>query len=202
MPEGQPPNPINPVIRGEQVYLRPAERTDLPDFVRWFADAETTRHLALRAPFSLAMEEKWFDATVERQGKTDYFFVICLLADGRAIGTAGLHGLDLDNGHAEFGISIGEASERNRGFGTDALNAICDFGFGHLRLERIELYVYQDNAAAIRSYLKAGFREEGRLRHAHYGEGRQSDVLLMAILRDEWLAQDRPNSWQLSFGDA
>lgn len=199
MPDGQPiPPPANPVIRSRRVFLRPAEREDLPDFVRWFADAETTRHLALRAPFSLAMEEKWFEGMVERQGKSDYHFVICLADDGRAIGTAGLHGLDLDNGSAEFGISIGESADRGRGYGTEAAEAICDFGFGALRLERIDLHVYQDNAGAIRSYEKAGFRHEGRMRRAHFAEGRHFDVLRMSILRDEWAELDRPTSWQLS----
>jgi RimJ/RimL family protein N-acetyltransferase len=201
MTDGQPtPAHPNPVIRSERLYLRPAEREDLPHFVRWFADAEVARHLALRAPFSLAMEEKWLDGMIERQGKSDYHFVACLVDDGRPIGTVGLHGLDLENGSAEFGISIGEKGEWNRGYGTEALHAICDFGFGSLRLERIELHVYEDNARAVRSYEKAGFRHEGRLRRAHFGEGRHSDVMVMSLLRDEWLAAERPTSWQISIG--
>ncbi|MGH2455984.1 MAG: GNAT family N-acetyltransferase [Candidatus Limnocylindria bacterium] len=202
MPDGQPPpaHPL-PVLRSERIYLRPAERADLPDFVRWFADAETTRHLALRAPFSLAMEEKWFEGMVERQGKSDYHFVICLAADGRAIGTAGLHGLDLENGHAEFGISIGEKGEWSRGYGTEALNAICDFGFGALRLERIDLHVNAPNLRAQRSYRKAGFQLEGTLRNAQFAEGRHEDVLLMSLLRQEWQALPRPRSWDLPAED-
>ena len=201
MTDGQPtPVHPNPVIRSERLYLRPAERADLPLFVRWFADTEVSRHLALRAPFSLAMEEKWFDGMAERQGKSDYHFVACLVDDGRPIGTVGLHGLDLENGKAEFGISIGEKDLWGHGYGTEALAAISDFGFGALRLERIELHVYEDNARAIRSYEKAGFHREGRLRNAQFGEGRHYDVLVMSLLRDEWLALDRPVSWQISGG--
>jgi diamine N-acetyltransferase len=191
----------SPMIRGERIYLRPAERADLPTFVRWLTDAEVSRNLSFRAPMSLAMEEKWFEGMVERQGKTDYHFVVCLIAGDRSIGTAGLHGLNLEDGHAEFGISIGEKEEWNHGYGTDALRAICDFGFGYLRLERIELHVYEDNGRAMRSYEKAGFRHEGRLRNGRFAEGRHSDVLLMALLRDEWLALDRATSWQLTFDE-
>ena len=203
MQDGYPtPAHPNPVIRSQRLYLRPAERADLPVFVGWFADAETTRNLAVRAPFSLAMEEKWFGQVVEGQGKSHYHFVICVLPDGRPIGTADLRNIDLENGRAEFGISIGEKDEWNKGYGTEALGAICDFGFGALRLERISLEVYQDNARAIRSYEKAGFRHEGRLRHAHFSEGRHCDVLVMALLRDEWQALERPTSWQISFDGA
>jgi ribosomal-protein-alanine N-acetyltransferase len=201
MPDDEPtlPAPL-PTLRGEQVFLRPAERADLDDFVRWFSDAETTRYLALRAPFSKAMEEQWFTGMLERQGKTDWHFVICLLEDGRAIGTAGLHQLDTENGSAAFGISIGEKEEWNRGRGTDALRAICDFGFGQLRLERIWLEVYEPNARAQRSYEKAGFVKEGSLRHAHFSDGVHHDVLLYSLLREEWAAQPRPKSWELQPG--
>ncbi|MEO8252567.1 MAG: GNAT family protein [Chloroflexota bacterium] len=184
-----------PSIRGEQVYLRPAERDDIDLFVRWFSDAETTRYLAMRAPFSRAMEEKWFDSMLEQQGKRSYHFVVCLLADGRPIGTAGFHDVNQEDGHASFGISIGEKAEWSKGYGTDALRAICDFGFGQLRLERIELDVYQPNKRAQRSYEKAGFVTEGTLRHALFSDGRHHDVIRMSLLRDEWEAQPRPRPW-------
>jgi RimJ/RimL family protein N-acetyltransferase len=188
------PRPVRS-LRGEHVYLRPAERDDIDLFVRWFADAETTRYLGVRAPFSKAMEERWFETMLERQGKGGYHFVICLLANDRAIGTAGFHHVNEEDGHASFGISIGEKSEWSKGYGTDALRTICDFGFGQLRLERVELDVYDENRRAQRSYEKAGFVVEGTLRHAHYSGGRHHDVVRMSILRDEWAAQARPRPW-------
>jgi RimJ/RimL family protein N-acetyltransferase len=180
-----------PRIRGEHVYLRPAERTDIDLFVRWFSDAETTRYLAMRAPISKAMEERWFESMLEEQGKKGYHFVICLLADDRPIGTAGFHHVNQEDGHASFGISIGEKEEWSKGYGTDALRAICAFGFAQLRLERIELDVYEPNRRAQRSYEKAGFVTEGTLRHAHFSDGRFHDVLRMSLLREEWKAQPR-----------
>lgn len=187
---------ITPTLRGERIFLRPAERSDLPAFVRWFADGETTRYLMARAPFSAAAEERWFEQMTEKQGTTDWLFVICLLEDDRPIGTAGLHNVDLENGHAAFGISIGEKAEWDKGYGTDALRAICDFGFGQLRLERIWLEVYAPNTRAQRSYQKAGFVVEGVRRHAHFGDGQYLDVMVMAQLRDEWLAQPHRKSWE------
>ena len=184
-----------PIIRGERVYLRPAERADLPVFVRWFSDAEVTRNLGARAPLSMPLEERWFEQMLGEQGKSQYHFVICLLDGGRAIGTIGFHHVDFENGNAEFGITIGEKDEQNKGYGTDALNALCDFGFGALRLERIDLHVYAGNDRAMRSYQKAGFSLEGTLRRAQFQEGRFLDVNRMALLRDEWLAQDRRRSW-------
>ncbi len=184
-----------PIIRGELVYLRPSERGDLPAFVRWFNDAEVLRHLAMYAPMGQAAEERWFERMLEVQGKTDYHFVICLLSDGRAIGTTGLHAIDFVNGTAEFGIAIGEKEEWDKGYGTDALRAISDFGFGQLRLERIGLDVYADNARARRTYEKAGFVHEGTKRRAHYADGAHHDVHVMSLLRSEWQALPHRRAW-------
>jgi RimJ/RimL family protein N-acetyltransferase len=196
MSNGEPtPQTALPSIRGEQVYLRPAERDDIDAFVRWFSDSTTTRYLAIRAPFSKAMEERWFESMLEEQGKKSYHFVICLLADDRAIGTAGFHHVNYEDGHASFGISIGERAEWDKGYGTDALRAICDFGFGQLRLERIELDVYEPNKRAQRSYAKAGFVTEGTLRHSHFSDGKHHNVLRMSLLREEWESEARPRPW-------
>lgn len=185
-----------PIIRGEHVFLRPSERDDLPLFVRWFNDADVLRNLAMRAPMSDAAEAVWFDRMLAAQGATDYQFVICVLADARPIGTIGLHGLDLQNGNAEFGIAIGEKGEWNKGYGTDALRAISDFGFGELRLVRIGLHVYAGNDRARRSYEKAGFHPEGTLRRAHFGRGEHGDVHVMSLLRDEWAELPHRRSWE------
>lgn len=198
-PQGRGPRGNRPrhMVRGEHVFLRPAERSDIPLFVRWLNDLETTRSLSLRAPLSLPLEERWFDDMLARQGNDAYHFVICLLADERPIGTAGLFAIDELNGNAGFGIVIGEAEFRGRGHGTDALAAMCDFGFGELRLERIWLDVFTDNAPAKRSYEKAGFTVEGVLRHDQYRSGRFRDVYRMALLRGEWQVLARPKSWEL-----
>lgn len=177
-----------PIIRGEQVYLRPPERSDIPTFVRWFNDADVQRHLAMRAPMSEAAEIGWFDRMLEAQGKTAYHFVICLLTDDRPIGTIGLEDVNLQDGVAEFGIAIGEKSEWGKGHGTDATRAICDFGFAELRLERIGLQVYAGNDRGRRAYEKAGFKHEATLRRAHFSRGEHHDVQVMSLLRDEWLA--------------
>jgi RimJ/RimL family protein N-acetyltransferase len=183
-----PAPPANPIIRGKHVYLRAAERSDLDTFVRWLNEADTVRYLSMVGPMSRASEERWFDGLLERQGKRDFHFVICLLSDGRAIGTAGLHEIDHEAGSAAFGIAIGDEADRNQGYGTDALRAICAFGFGSLPLERIYLDVFAANERARRSYERAGFVLEGTQRHAHFAEGHYEDVHRMSLLRDEWLA--------------
>jgi len=177
------------MIASGSVFLRPAERSDLPLFVRWLTDARTTRTLALRSPLSLALEEGWFERLLEQHGRDVWHFVICRTADGRPLGGIDLHDIQLVNGSASLGIAIGDPADTNQGYGSDALRALLGFGFGELRLERIWLDVYDYNERARRVYERVGFVLEGTLRHALWRDGAFRDVLRMAILREEWAAQ-------------
>jgi diamine N-acetyltransferase len=177
-----------PMITHGAVYLRAAEREDIPLFVTWMTDYRTTRTLGLQAPISRASEEQWFERILADQGKTGYFFVACLLDDDRPIGTIGLFDVDLHNGSAGLGISVGTPEDRGRGLGSDMLRALLAFGFGMVRLERIWLDVYDLNPGARRVYERVGFVLEGTLRHAVFREGRYLDLHRMAILAEEWRA--------------
>jgi RimJ/RimL family protein N-acetyltransferase len=178
-----------PIIGHGGVYLRPAEREDLPLFVRWFNDARTSRTISLVSPMSLAMEEDWFERIVTGQGKDGYHYVICLLEDDRPIGTIGLFNLDLRNGNAGLGISIGDPADTGKGYGTDAMRALIGWAFEMLRLERIWLDVYGFNPRARVVYERLGFVHEGRQRHAAFRFGEFVDLDLMSILAHEWRAR-------------
>lgn len=61
------------------------------------------------------------------------------------------------------------------------------YGFQEQNLSRISLDVLESNERAIRLYHALGFKDEGRLRQAQYKNGRYLDVVLMAVLREEWV---------------
>jgi diamine N-acetyltransferase len=186
------PDGTEPIIAHGSVYLRAAERDDIPRFVAWLNDHRTSRTLNLWAPLSIPMEEAWFERIVAEQGKGRYVFTACLLADDRPIGNVGLFDVDLIHGSAGLGIMIGEPRDRGRGHGTDMLEALVGFGFANLRLERIWLEVYDFNPGARRVYERVGFQHEGVLRHAFFREGRFVDAHRMSILSGEWRARHRP----------
>jgi RimJ/RimL family protein N-acetyltransferase len=186
------PDGTEPIIAHGSVYLRAAEREDIPRFLAWINDVRTSRTLGFRAPLSIPMEEAWFERMVADQGKTGYMFTVCLLSDDRPIGSVSLMDLDLVNGSAGLGILIGEPGDRGRGHGTDTLEAMLAFGFASLRLERIWLDVFDFNPGARRVYERVGFKHEGVLRHAIFREGRFFDAHRTAILSGEWRERHPP----------
>jgi RimJ/RimL family protein N-acetyltransferase len=184
-----------PRHRGAKVYLRPFEPEDAALVHGWFSDAETSR-LTGELPRSLARRRA---AAGDGGGEgSDWFgFIICLIADDRPVGRADIFEIDRRNGSAAFGIAIGEASQRGQGLGGDAVNAIVDFAFGQLRLERVWLGTDADNERALGVYERAGFTREARLRRAYFQDGVFQDEIRMAMLRSEWEALERPKAWDL-----
>jgi RimJ/RimL family protein N-acetyltransferase len=189
-----------PMIRGELVWLRPTEPSDIVNDSGFAGDAEVGHFLGAKTPMSKAGAER-FSAEIFSQNPmnpTGYGYAICLLGTEQSIGTIFLRNVDKVNGSGIVGIFIGDRRYLGKGYGTDALNALVDLGFGELRLERVELEVFDYNLRAIRSYEKAGFQTDAVLRRARFHRGAHHDVHLMSILRDDWLALSRSRSWDLT----
>jgi len=168
------------VIKGDRIYLRAVEMTDLEACVRWMNDPEVTRYLATGLfPISRLAEHAWLERASRGDSPTDRHFAICLIDGDRHIGNAGLHHIDRTNRIAELGIMIGEKDCWSQGLGTDVIRTLTDFAFSQANFRRIYLRVFSHNPRAIRCYEKAGFAHEGRLRAQMFKDGRYVDEILM-----------------------
>jgi ribosomal protein S18 acetylase RimI-like enzyme len=74
------------------------------------------------------------------------------------------------------------------GQGQTYIRALLDFGFGTLGAARVWLDASSENPRAMRTYERAGFTLEGRLRQHWYRPalGRVVDLMLFGMLRSEW----------------
>lgn len=177
------------VIYGKRVRLRAAERDDVKRFCVWVNDPEVTRYLTLYLPISTVDEENWFDAMTRRdQSEKPLVIEVREGAGWKMIGNCAVFGIDAVNRQGELGIMLGEKDEWNKGYGTETMALLVRHCFETLNLNRAFLRVYAENVRAKRSYDKAGFVEEGRLREAVYKHGRYDDVIVMSVLRSEWAA--------------
>jgi len=174
------------IVPGQHVYLGPIRRDLAPVYQRWMNDLEVSRTLTAhwRVPFTVEDEIEWFEQA--RRDPTRRVFTIYERSTWRPIGNTGLHQIDHRHGTAEFGIMIGEADARGRGYGTEATRLMLDYAFTVLGLHNVMLRVYAYNLPAHRAYSKAGFREFGRRREAVRMGGRWWDVIYMECLASEF----------------
>lgn len=194
MPDAAGDAPSLPLIRGARVWLRALEKADVLDAE--LDDRDLGHFGGFRQPFGPEEQERWFTHLLTGLGETVHQFAICPLGERRSIGGVGLRDIERVNGTAEASIFVTRRDDWGRGYGTDAMNALLDFAFGELRLHRVYLHVFDYNARAVRSYEKAGFVTEARLRNSRFHRGAHHDELLMAILRSDWERLERPRSWE------
>jgi RimJ/RimL family protein N-acetyltransferase len=180
----------NVFLAGKGIYLRPVERADSTLFVRWVNDAEITRTLLLHRPMTHEAEEE-FLMTVAKSDKDVVLGIVARESD-QLVGITGLHQIEFKDRHACFGILIGEKSQWGKGYCTEATILMVGYAFDTLNLHRVSLHVVEHNVAAIRSYLKVGFQQEGVLRDALFREGRYHNLIAMAILLDDWRTRQPP----------
>lgn len=177
---------------GDRVRLRAIEREDIPTFVRWFNDPEVRQHILMYEPMSLAKEERWFEAHLDRKDEVILALEARIEDTWTHIGNLGLHKLDWKHRSAALGIVIGEKGHWGKGYGTEAVRLMLRFAFHELGLHRVEIEAFEGNARALRCYEKAGFRSEGTRRHAFYRDGRWIDVHVMSVLEPEFTAAHPP----------
>lgn len=173
------------VVSGERIFLTTVHREDLPRYVEWFHSLEYTAYLgAAGLAATKESEESWLDDAVRRSSERVHF-AIMLRETGEVIGTISLMGIDHQHNHATLGIGIGAPEHQGQGYGTEAVRLMVEYGFFFLNLHSIKLWHVAFNERGHRAYLKAGFREAGRVRQNFILGGKRYDNVLMDITRDE-----------------
>lgn len=192
LPQQQPGDEPIINIRGEKVCLGPAHRGVISVFAKWDNDFEVTV-LAGDPLRPKTMEQ--IEADFNSFSKSDARwapFVIYEAATMRLIGATDLRHIDGEHRSAEFGISIGEKDCWGKGYGTETVILMLDYGFSVLGLHNIMLDTYSYNERAIRAYTRAGFREIGRRREAKRIGGQVYDVVYMDCLATEFHSPLKP----------
>lgn len=109
-------------------------------------------------------------------------------SDSHIIGESVINEIDARTRSANFRIAIFNSKDCSHGIGSWAVQQTVDYAFSELHLHRLSLDVFSYNPRAKHVYEKAGFIQEGILRDAAIdpADGSYADIILMAILEDEW----------------
>jgi ribosomal-protein-alanine N-acetyltransferase len=160
-------------LRGQsRAFLTPWEPS-------WSADSLTRK----------AFKRRLLRYAVDWRDKVGYSFFIVRLSDQALLG--GITFSNIRRGVAEtgsIGYWIGQPYAR-QGYMTEALDLALHYGFGQLRLHRIEAACLPANIASRGLLAKTGFTEEGYARQYLFIDGAWADHMLYAILRDDWKAR-------------
>ena len=167
---------------GKKCYLSPIDINDAEKFTVWLNDVEILTNLQLYGSTIGLESERDFLSNLSKE----HNYSIIDLEKEELIGNCGFLDIDHVNQSAETGIFIGNKDYWNKGYGTEALSLLVDYGFKALNLHNIMLRVYEFNIRGIMCYEKIGFKHIGKRRDALHRNLAKHDIIYMDILPDDF----------------
>ncbi len=180
-------------IRGQNIVLKALSESDVLEsgWYGWFNSEEATEFVQQRYfPNTLQKQMEFYRSGIA-SSSTKIQLGIVPHGMLTIVGVVSLSSIDFLNRKAEFGIMVGDKAARGKGYGTEACELILKHGFERLSLNKIYLGVHAEHQAAIRSYEKAGFRQDGLLREDVLMNGQYADTVIMSILASEFRNQQQ-----------
>lgn len=165
--------------------LRKPQNSDFSAYWQAISQLSPESRRLTNSPATFDQQEvrTYFDKVLLGQDRRDFLIVS---KSGELIGETVLNEIDWEVASCNFRMVIFESQNLGQGIGTWALEETLRIAFEDLNLHRVSLEVFSFNPRAIHVYEKAGFQQEGRLRHAIKDGANHADSLIMAILEDDW----------------
>jgi len=173
------------MLEGKRINLKIAEKEDVPLLVQWLNDVEFAGDYQ-HFPVQISKVQLEKQILEQKLYQTEWVDFVIEKKDGTKIGWA-VHYVSAPNfGWIEIGYAI-IAGERNKGYGTEAIQILVDYLFLTRDIVRIQSVINTKNVASRRILEKVGFKREGTLRKALWdSKGKWADGYIYSILREEW----------------
>jgi RimJ/RimL family protein N-acetyltransferase len=163
--------------------LREFRESDVAPYLASFAaDPEQGRLMGFDAD---PVEAEAFNELRESAEEADrgkaMWLAVCDETDA-PVGCIWVPGVSWTHRRLELGLLVFGAA-RGRGVATRAVELACEWAFGELGFDRVEMQTTTDNAGMRAVALRAGFEEEGVMRGRALERGRRVDIVMLGRLR-------------------
>jgi ribosomal-protein-alanine N-acetyltransferase len=178
-----------PILRTERLLLREITFGDTEAIFRIRGDYQVTRH-NIGAAYESAADARRLIEQMRKayRAKAEVRWGITLLGgDNSVIGMCGYNNWHRIDQRGSIGYDLARAYW-GKGIMREAVQAITDFGFERMGLNRLEADVGAGNAASIKLLEALGFQHEGTQRDYYYEEEEFHDLQIYGLLRREWEA--------------
>ena len=173
------------MIQSERIYLRLFDEKDVPLRVKWMNDPEIREMLNAPYPVSEQSTKKWLASVLEDSARID--FAICMKETDCVIGYTGFRNIDLINNKAESYTGLGETKYWGKGYAKESKIAALSYIFKKYNLNKVYALIWSKHTRSIEMNKRIGYRVDGVLREDLYSNGEYRDMVIMSLLRDEFL---------------
>lgn len=164
------------------VELRDVQSEDKEIIRVWRNLPEVARYMYTDHYITPEEHERWFQ-DIYKDPSRRYWVIV--FQDER-VGLVNLYDINHENRRCFWAFYIAGPQARGRGVGRLVEYLILQHVFGGLNFNKLCCEVLSYNEPVIMMHKSFGFKQEGYLRQHVIKSGRPIDVMLLAILRDEW----------------
>jgi ribosomal-protein-alanine N-acetyltransferase len=180
---------LSPItIDTERLQLRWIEAGDADALFTIFSDPQVVRYWST-PPWTERQQARddiarAIDAFASGTGMK---MAVLLRATGAMIGYINFYAFYDSNRRCDIGYAMASA-HWGKGYQTEALKAMIDFGFRELNLNRIEADIDPRNDGSARVLEKLGFEKEGFMKERWIVNGEVCDTAFYGLLKRNWNA--------------
>jgi len=173
-----------PTIETDRLVLRQIVNSDLPNIFKGLSDPMVTEYYGVSFSSIEATEEQmdWFRELEEKE--TGIWWLICLKDTEEFCGAGGLNDLNKVHKKAEIGFWL-LPEYWGKGYVTEALSVIMDYGFNQLGLHRIEGFVDSNNEKCQSAVKKLNMNYEGTMRDSEVKGNSYISIDIYSIFQEE-----------------
>ena len=173
-------------IHTQRLILRPLDANDAEALLGFFSDAEVMRYWSTPPWNSLQQAIAFIERsqTGIETGQSLRVGIVRQL-DGALVGQCTIFGIVPSCRRAEIGYSLAR-SAWGHGFANEALQALINYAFDTLNLNRIEADIDPRNAGSAKALVRLGFSREGYMRERWIVGDEVSDSEVYGLLRRDW----------------
>ena len=151
-------------------------------YLSWLHDPEVNRYLEVRFTPPKTVECLSKHIETAKQSQNELLLGIFLSRNQLHIGNIKLGPVNWIHDTAEIGLIIGDKAQWGKGHATTAIRMLSNYAFETLNLYKLMAGCYSLNVGSIRSFIKAGFVQEGlRIDRWQSGGARCNEVLLSRL---------------------
>ncbi len=163
----------------ERLVLRPLAASDAEDLYDVYRRPEAMQFMNEPAHSSAVETVKMVEGMLTGPGTV---WTVRTAEDGPALGFVDYIG---NAGVPGMGYML-HPEHWGNGYMSEAVRAALDHGFDEMGLDRVELWISEENRASLRLAERVGFRRRGRMRQKYHQDASGHDKIVYGITAEQW----------------
>lgn len=174
-----------PILETERLRLREITMKDADGIFACFSNKDVTRYYGQETLERIEEAEAFVDFFANSfKEKRGIRWGIEIKGTEGIIGTIGFNAWSPKHRRTEIGYEI-HPNHWRKGYASEAVLKVIQYGFDELHLTRIGAVVFIDNEASNQLLYKLGFQKEGVLRNYMYQNGLAYDTNVYSLLNNK-----------------